>query len=116
MNQSEVYGIAKALLLAGGVVALVLGGLDLLVALARGLRLEAVRPVVAIVAGGIALLRLNDQKNEGLQLVLIVLGLVGGNAGGILIAISGIVALVGRYAFGGRAQEAPAMPEAPTKV
>ncbi len=100
MDQRQVYGLAKALLLAGGVVAIVLGGIDLVVVGLRGVGLGAVRPVIAVAAGVIGLLTLNEQKNEGIQLVLIVLGLVGGNAGGVLIAVAGVTALVGRYALG----------------
>ncbi len=104
MNQQELYGLAKALLLAGGVVAIVLGGIDVIAAAFRGVGLEAVRPVVAVLAGVIALAAMNEQKSEGMQLVLIVLGLIGGNLGGLLIALSGIIALVGRYSTGGVAQ------------
>lgn len=115
LDQKEVLGIGRALQLAGGVVAIVLGGVDLLtLAVGRGaVGLDAIRPVFAIVVGLIALVTLSEGKSEGIQLVLIVLGLIGGNAGGILIALAGIVNLVGHYAFGGSPTSSQTPPSPP---
>jgi hypothetical protein len=112
MNQKELYGIAKALLLAGGVVAIVLGGLDLLALAARGTYgLGMVRSLVGVAVGVVALATMSQTRSEAIDLVLIVLGLISGNAGGLLIALAGIIGLVARYVSLGPAQ--PAIP-APT--
>lgn len=98
MNKQELYGIAKALLLAGGVVAIALGGLSLLGIAARGgTGLGAVRPLVGIAVGVVALATMSRLRSEAIDLVLIVLGLISGSAGGYLIAIAGIIGLVARY-------------------
>ncbi len=114
MNQQQVYGLARALLLAGGVVSVVLGGLELLGAALRFSGLEATRPVFGLAVGIIALATLNETKNEAIQLVLIVLGLISGNAGGFLIALAGIISLVAKYALADGAQ--PAVPAPATST
>jgi hypothetical protein len=98
MNKQELYGVAKALLLAGGVVAIVLGGLSLLSIATRGaLSLNVVRPAIGVLVGVVALLTMSKPRSEAVDLVLIVLGLISGNAGGFLIAIAGIIGLIARY-------------------
>jgi hypothetical protein len=98
MNKQELYGIAKALLLAGGVVAIVLGGLSLLGVAARGgVDLGVIRPLIGITVGIVALATMSQLRSEAIDLVLIVLGLISGNAGGFLIAIAGILGLIARY-------------------
>jgi hypothetical protein len=97
MNEQELRGIARALLLAGGAVAVVLGGLGLLSAALRTPGVGAVRPVFGIAVGIVALATLEQTKSEVVMLVLIVLGLISGNAGGFLIALAGILALVAKY-------------------
>jgi hypothetical protein len=82
VEPQELYGIARALLLAGGVVAIVLGGLRLLGAALRTSGIDAVKPVFGIAVGVVALATFNQVKNEAIEIVLIVLGLISGNVGG----------------------------------
>ncbi len=114
MNQQQAYGLARALLLAGGVVAIVLGGLELLVAAFQLSGLKTIRPVFGLAVGIVALATLNETKNEAIQLVLIVLGLISGNAGGFLIALAGIISLVAKYALADGAQPAAPAPATST--
>ena len=113
MDQRQLYGIARALMLAGGVVAIVLGGLGLLGAGLRGaVGLAAVRDVIGVLVGILALATMNQKTSEAIELVLIVLGLISGNAGGFLVALAGIVWLVARYSGGSlqTSAQAPAVP------
>lgn len=114
MNQQELNGIARALLLAGGVVAIALGGLELLGAAIRLSGLGAIRPIFGVVVGVLALATMNQVKSEAIQLVLIVLGLISGNAGGYLITLAGIIGLVAKYSFGAGAQPSPSAPTTAT--
>ncbi len=100
--------------MAGGIVAIVLGGLGLLGATIRLSSLAAVRPLFGIVVGVIALATLNQVRSEAIEIVLIVLGLISGNAGGYLIALAGILGLVARYAFAEAIQPATPAPTTAT--
>jgi hypothetical protein len=100
MNQQEVRGAAKALLMAGGVVAIVIGAIDLLgVGLRGGIGLAELRPIVAIAVGIIALATMSQTRGAVIELVLIVLGIFSGSAGGFLIAVGGLLGLVSIHAW-----------------
>ncbi len=112
MNKQELYGVARSLLLAGGVVAIVLGALGLLGVGVRGsVGLDLLRPLVGIVVGIVALAMMNQVRSEAVEVVLIILGLISGNAGGLLIVLAGVVGLVAR-----NMAEAPAQPMAPAQT
>ncbi len=83
-----------------------LGGIELFVSAVRLAGFEAIRPVFGLAVGIVALATLSEMKSEVVQLILIVLGLISGNAGGFLIALAGIIGLVARYAYGTAAQQA----------
>ncbi len=105
MNKQELYGVARSLLLAGGVVAIVLGVLGLLGVGVRGpVGLDLLRPLVGIVVGIVALAMMNQVRSEAVEVVLIILGLISGNVGGLLIVLAGIVGLVARNMAEGSAQ------------
>jgi hypothetical protein len=113
VDQRQLYGIARALLLAGGVVAIVLGGLGLLGAALRGsVAIDAIRDVIGVLVGVLALATMSQNRSEAVEIVLIVLGLISSNAGGFLVALAGIIGLVARYTGGGPqpAATAPVVP------
>lgn len=98
MNREDVYGLAKALALAGGVISLLLGAIDLAGAAMLGLRtLDFVRPALSIAVGIVALALLNEIKSEGVAIVFVILGFIAGGAGGFLVGISGLACLVAEY-------------------
>ena len=104
MNQRDLNAIIKALLLAGGAVAVVVGLIDLGIAavyIPFG-RYLFIRPLISIAVGILALVTLGSAvpRSELFLLVLIVLGFIGGNAGALLIALAGIVGLITKYVSG----------------
>jgi hypothetical protein len=97
-QRGELQGLARILLLVGGVVALV-GGL---LGLAGGF--ISARPALALVVGVVSLVYYGRLGSESVVVVLLVLGLVlavitGGLAsiGGILVSAAALVSLVVRY-------------------
>ncbi len=104
MNQTEGYEISRALLVVGGIVAIVLGGTQLaaigLLNFANAARdLTLFYPVMAIVVGAIALMSANHIKDESWSIVVAVLGFIAGGVGGIIVAIAAIFAIASRHAL-----------------
>jgi hypothetical protein len=109
MNREDVYGLAKALALAGGVISLLVGVLDLAGAAMLGLRaLDFVRPALSIAVGIVALALLNELRNEGVAVVFVILGFIAGGAGGFLVGIAGLACLAAEYLMKQPAQAQPA--------
>jgi hypothetical protein len=100
LNQEDGYQIARALLLVGGIVAIVFG------ATALGANVFSVRaanlltfmgPLFVTIVGVVALVTSGRVAEEPLAVVLAVLGFMSWASGGILIAIAGIWAIIARH-------------------
>jgi|SRR5215471_2552466 len=105
MNQEDGYQISRALLLIGGIVAIAFG------ATALGTNIFSTRtfsdlltfsgPLFAMVVGVVALVTSSKVKEEALDVVLAVLGFIAGGAGGILVAVAGVWAIISRHTLKG---------------
>jgi hypothetical protein len=102
MNQEDGYQISKALLLVGGIVLIVLGATEIAGIGAIGIdrlfySLGTLGPIMAIVAGAVALITASRVKDLTTDVVLAVLGLLAGGIGGIIVAIAGILAIISKH-------------------
>jgi hypothetical protein len=111
VNQEDGYQIARALLLIGGIVAIAFG------ATALGANIFTLRtysdfltfsgPLFAMIVGVVALVTASRVKEEWLDVVLAVLGFMAsagaGAAGGVLVAIAGVWAIISRHTLKGQA-------------
>lgn len=99
MNQEDGYQIARALLLIGGIVAIAFGATELgtmnTLSLDRLLSLSG--PLMPVIVGVVALVTASKVKDESMNIVLAVLGFIAGGAGGVLIAIAGILAIISKH-------------------
>jgi hypothetical protein len=105
MNQEDGYQISRALLLIGGVVAIAFGatalGTNLFNTTTYSNLLTFSGPLFAMVVGVVALVTSSRVKDEALDVVLAVLGFMAGGAGGILVAIAGVWAIISRHTLKG---------------
>lgn len=90
------YEFSRVLAVAGGIIAIVFGALGVVTAGAV-INREVLLATFSIVVGIIAVITSPDIKSETIDILLIVLGFIANNFGGILIGIAGIVALVSKY-------------------
>jgi hypothetical protein len=106
MNQEDGYSIARALLLIGGIVAIAFGatalGSNLFQARTYSDLLTFSGPLFAMVVGVVALVTSSRVKDEALDVVLAVLGFIAGGAGGVLVAIAGVWAIISRHTLKGQ--------------
>jgi hypothetical protein len=104
-NQEDGYQIARALVIVGGILAMALGASDLAgvgtVGLLRAYGLGVLGPIVAIVVGAAALVTAGKLNDQAITISLTVLGFIAGGAGGIMIAIAGILAIISKHALKG---------------
>jgi uncharacterized membrane protein HdeD (DUF308 family) len=96
MDSEQGYGLSKSLVLAGGLIAIVLGGVQIVMSGAL-INREVLTGTFILVVGIIAVIVTTDIRNEPIDILLVVLGFVIGNFGGILVGVGGIVALLSRY-------------------
>jgi uncharacterized membrane protein HdeD (DUF308 family) len=96
MDSEQGYGLSKSLVLAGGLIAIVLGGVQIVMSGAL-INREVLTGTFSLVVGIIAVIVTTDIRNEPIDILLVVLGFVIGNFGGILVGVGGIVALLSRY-------------------
>lgn len=104
MPEEQLTTLARALTLAGGVILVVAGLLELASTgfqnpvsayVNSPLALDRLQEgVLAIVAGVLALAGYRQMRTMAWSLLLIVLGIVTGGLGGILLLVSGLVSLV----------------------
>jgi hypothetical protein len=101
MNQEDAYSLARAILLIGGIIAIAFGatalGASLTTARALADILAIPGPLLGVIVGVVALVGSTRIKNEGIAIVMAVLGFIAGGLGGVLVAIGGIWALISRY-------------------
>lgn len=107
MPEEQLSTLARALVLAGGVILVVAGMIRFVDPLGRvssyvnsplsGL-VPAQEGVLAIVAGVLALSSYRQLRMAGWSVLMIVLGIITGGLGGILILVSGLVSLVVAHA------------------
>jgi hypothetical protein len=105
MNQEDGYSIARALLLIGGIVALAFGATALGVNVTGAnysTLLSFPGPLLTMIVGVVALVGSSRVKDEALDIVLAVLGFIAGGAGGVLVAIAGVWAIVSRHTLKGQ--------------
>lgn len=94
-------------MLVGGLISLVVGAIglanaNLLRAVATanaGTSMDLFGPTLLIVVGVVALATASRVEDEPLDIVLAVLGILAGGAGGALVAIAGISAIVSKHAL-----------------
>ncbi len=106
MPEEQLTTLARALTLAGGVILLVAGILELVgnnnnlfTYVNSPLLVSPIQEgVLAIAAGVLALAGYRQLQTMAWSLLLIVLGIVTGGLGGILILVSGLVSLVVAHA------------------
>ncbi len=106
MDQEDGYQIARALLLVGGIVAIAfgataLGSMGTLATVSVDKLLSFSGPLFTVAVGVVALVTAGKVKDESIDVVLAVLGFVAGGAGGVLVAIAGISAIVSRHTLKG---------------
>ena len=106
MNQEDGYQIARTLLLIGGIVALAFGATALgsvgslsTINLARLTSLSG--PLFTIIVGAVALVAAGRVRDEPIDVVLAVIGFIAGGAGGVLVAVAGISAIISRHTLKG---------------
>ncbi len=105
LNQQDAYKVARALLLVGGLLSLVLGAIGLanvnvlraLAASSAPSSLDLFGPTMLVVVGIVALATANKVEDEPVDIVLAVLGILAGGVGGVLVAIAGISAIVSKH-------------------
>lgn len=101
MNQEDAYQLARALLLIGGILAIAFGATALGANIANYRTLANAfaysTPLLGVVVGVVALVASSRIKEEGIDIVLAVLGFLAGGWGGALVAIGGIWAIISRY-------------------
>jgi hypothetical protein len=104
MNQDDGYEIAKALLMIGGIVALAfgatrLGSLGSFGTLNNAALFSLTGPLMTLVVGAVALVAAGRVTNESFSIVAAVLGFIVGGAGGVIVAIAGISAILSKHAL-----------------
>ena len=104
VRKSELWSLAKVLVLVGGIVLLVTGLLQVLsggVSLLAESLLNGVGGVgegmVKVVVGLIGLLAYRFLRSIAWTIVVLVLGIIAGGLGGVLLLLGAIVALVGTF-------------------
>ena len=102
MNQEDGYQIARTLLLIGGIVAIAfgataLGSMGSLATINMTRLLSFAGPLFTIVVGAVALVAAGKVSDEPIDVVLAVLGFIAGGAGGVLVAVAGISAIISRH-------------------
>ena len=104
VRKSELWSLAKVLVLVGGIVLLVTGLLQVLsggVSLLAESVLNGVGGVgeglVKVVVGLIALFAYRFLKSLAWAIVVLVLGIIAGGLGGVLLLLGAIVALVATF-------------------
>ncbi|MDG7008883.1 MAG: hypothetical protein JRN06_11740 [Nitrososphaerota archaeon] len=101
MNQEDAYSLARAILLIGGIVAIAFGATNLGANIASyrtfAAALTNTAPLLTVIVGVVALVASSRVKDEGVDIILAVLGFLAGGLGGVLVAIGGIWALISRY-------------------
>ncbi len=107
MNQEDGYQIARALLLIGGIVALAFGatalGVNLTTARVLSDILAFPGPLFTMIVGVVAMVASSRVKDEAINIVVAVLGFIAGGAGGVLVAIAGVWAIISRHTLKGQA-------------
>ena len=108
MNQEDGYQIARTLLLIGGIVAIAfgattLGGFGALSTISLDRLTSLTGPLFTIVVGAVALVAAGKVSDEPIDVVLAVLGFIAGGAGGVLVAVAGISAIISRHTLKGSA-------------
>jgi uncharacterized membrane protein HdeD (DUF308 family) len=98
-----VYSLARAVLLIGGIVAIVLGA----TALGDGIAtyrapVAYTPPSLTVITGVVALAASNRTKDEAADIVLAVLGFLAGGVGGALVTAGDTWALVSKHAMKGQ--------------
>ncbi len=106
MDQEDGYQIARALLLVGGIVAIAfgataLGSIGTLATVSLDRLLSFSGPLFTIVVGVVALVTAGKIRDESIDVVLAVLGFIAGGAGGVLVAIAGVSAIISRHTLKG---------------
>jgi hypothetical protein len=105
MNQEDGYQISRALLLIGGIVAIAFGatalGANVFNARAYSDLLTFSGPLFLMVVGVVALVTGSRIKEEGVAVVLAVLGFIASGPGGLLVAIAGVWAIISRHTLKG---------------
>ncbi len=104
MNQEDGYQIARALLMIGGIVALAfgatkLGSLGNQASLSNASLFSLTGPLMTLVVGAVALVAAGRVTEESFAIVTAVLGFIVGGAGGVLVAIAGISAILSKHAL-----------------
>ena len=101
MNQEDAYSLARAILLIGGIVAIAFGATTLGANISSHATLQAAladyTPLLGVIVGVVALVASSRIKEEGIAIVMAVLGFLAGGLGGVLVAIGGIWAVISRY-------------------
>jgi surface polysaccharide O-acyltransferase-like enzyme len=107
MNKEDGYQISRALLLIGGIVAIAFGATALgtnlfnYSAYTYDSLLTFSGPLFTMIVGVVALVTSSRVKDEALNIVLAVLGFIAGGAGGVLVAIAGVWAIISRHTLKG---------------
>ncbi len=106
MDQEDGYEIARALLLVGGIVAIAfgataLGSIGTLASVSVDRLLSFSGPLFTIAVGVVALVAAGKVKDEPVNVILAVLGFIAGGAGGVLVAVAGISAIISRHTLKG---------------
>ena len=104
VRRSELWSLAKFLVLVGGIVLLVTGLVELLsggVSLLAESVLNGVggigEGVVKVVVGLIGLLAYRFLKSLAWTIVVLILGIIAGGLGGVLLLLGAVVALVATF-------------------
>ncbi len=107
MNQEDGYQIARALLLIGGIVALAFGATALGINITGGRAFSDLLafpgPLLTMIVGVVAMVASSRVKDEAINIVVAVLGFIVGGAGGVLVAIAGVWAIISRHTLKGPA-------------
>ena len=107
MNQEDAYQLSRAILMIGGIVAIVFGatafGASITTARTLTEALSYPTPLLGVIVGVVALVASSKVKDEAIDIVLAVLGFLAGGIGGVLVAIGGIWAIISRYTLKGHA-------------
>lgn len=95
MKANNVLTLSRTIILAGAIIAIVLGAVDIVTS-AIGSR-EFLSGTISVTFGIISAMVLQDIKSETTNIVLIVLGFITQNVGGFLIGSGGIIALISNH-------------------
>jgi hypothetical protein len=103
MNQDDGYQIARVLLMIGGIVTLAFGATSLgsmgAISPSNPALFSLTGPLMTLVVGAVALVTASRVADESFAVVAAVLGFIVGGAGGVLVAIAGISAILSKHAL-----------------